>query len=160
MLFPPRIASFGAVLAFLDGCGYVDPYEKSVHDMDPVYCYQSLAGIECYKEPNHQDKRRLVNYYGPNPTRYDAPDKPDEPAPQTPDAIDHWVKDPEPVPRPKSDLRASEESRPAPRQLSMSGPDAEDATTSFSEPQRPVRLIKKRGTLVLDGNKARIGPFN
>ena len=144
MLFHPRVASFGAVLVFLGGCGYVDPYEKSVHDLDPVYCYQSLAGIECHKKPSHQDKRRLVNYYGPNPTRYDAPDKPDEPAPQTPDAIDHWMKDPEPVPRPKSDLRASEASRPAPRQLSTWG----KASGGAPDGQKPRFGVQKSGSRV------------
>ena len=160
MLFPSRIASVGAVLVLFGGCGHVDPYEKSVHDMDPVYCYQSLAGIECFREPNHQDKRRLVNYYGPHPTRYDEPEKPEVPALQAPDAIDHWVKDPEPVPRPKSDLRASETSRPAPGQLSLSKPDGEDATTFFAGPQTSGRLVKKPGTLVLEGNKAWIDPSN
>ncbi len=34
------ITVFCAVLA---GCGYVDEYERQVHDWEPVYCYQSLA---------------------------------------------------------------------------------------------------------------------
>ena len=48
---------------------YVGPDEKSVHDKEPVYRYQSLAGIEFYKEPKHQDKRRLVNFYEPHTKR-------------------------------------------------------------------------------------------
>ena len=58
----------------LNACAYVDEYEAHVHDWEPVYCYKSLAGTQCYKEPKHSDERRLVNYYGPHPSRYDAPD--------------------------------------------------------------------------------------
>ena len=36
-----------APAALLTACGYVSEYEKGVYDYEPVYCYQSLAGIEC-----------------------------------------------------------------------------------------------------------------
>ena len=85
-------------LGFLGGCSYVDDYGTSVYKHKPIYCYQSLAGIECFKKPNHKDQRRLVNYYGPHPTSYDKPEPPDTPNLKAPKPINHWVKDPEPIP--------------------------------------------------------------
>ncbi len=91
----------GLVL-FLSGCGYVDAYEEAVYDHEPVYCYKTLAAVQCFKEPQHEDKLRLVNYYGPHPSRTDAPDTPDIPELQPPTIeIEKWVKDPEPVPQPR-----------------------------------------------------------
>ena len=88
-----------ALVLFLGGCGYVDAYEEAVYDHEPVYCYQSLAAVQCFKEPQHHDKLRLVNYYGPHPSRADEPDQPDVPELQAPtNSVDKWVKDPEPVP--------------------------------------------------------------
>jgi len=81
----------------LAACGYESEYERQVYDYNPVYCYQSIGSVQCYKEPKHSDERRLVNYYGPAPSRYDAPDTPETPELQAPAEIDHWVKDPEPV---------------------------------------------------------------
>jgi hypothetical protein len=91
----------GLVL-FLSGCGYVDAYEEAVYEYKPVYCYQSLAAVQCFNEPQHDDKRRLVNYYGPHPSRSDAPDQPDIPKLKAPTkSVDKWIKDPEPVARPR-----------------------------------------------------------
>ncbi len=87
-----------ALPAVLTACGYVSKYEEQVYDWEPVYCYQSIGGVECYKEPKYSDSRRLVNYFGPDPSRYDAPDAPDVPDLQAPKEIDTWVKDAEPVP--------------------------------------------------------------
>lgn len=84
---------FGAVTS----CGYVSEYEKQVYDWEPVYCYKSLAAVQCFKEPRAGDERRLVNYYGPDPSRYDRPDTPEVPELQAPKEIDYWVKDEEPV---------------------------------------------------------------
>ncbi len=86
--------------AGLSGCGYVDKYEEQVYDREPVYCYKSLAATQCFNEPNHRDQRRLVNYFGPHPSRYDPPPAQPEPELQAPPAIDYWVKDAEPIPRP------------------------------------------------------------
>ena len=165
MLFPLKTATLGAAFVLLGACGYVDAYEEAVHDMEPVYCYQSLAGVECFKEPNHQDKRRLVNYYGPHPTRYDAPEKAEVPELQAPEEIEHWVKDPEPVPQPRSQLAASQASRPAPQPVASTRRlSAEDAAAArslrFTEPEPPavVEQVNEGGTLVLDGNKARVVP--
>lgn len=97
------------VLAFVGACGgYIDAYEKAVTDWEPTYCYKSIGGVECFREPYHRDERRLVNYFGPHPSRYDKPE-PAEPAPHSaPEMINYWVKDPEPVPRPAPTGKVSE----------------------------------------------------
>ena len=91
-----------ALFLFLGGCGYIDAYEEAVYDQEPVYCYKTLAAVQCFKEPQHTDKQRLVNYYGPHPSRTDEPDKSEVPELQPPtESISKWVKDPEPVPQPR-----------------------------------------------------------
>ena len=87
--------------ALLGACGYVDAYEKAVSDWEPTYCYKSIGGVECFREPFHRDERRLVNYFGPHPSRYDKPEPPQLAPIAAPPRINYWVKDPEPVPRPK-----------------------------------------------------------
>ena len=84
----------------LGACGYVSEYEKGVYDYEPVYCYQSLGGVQCFDTPNHRDQRRMVNYYGPAPSRYDKPAP--RPTPQffAPPPVDFFVRDPEPIPEP------------------------------------------------------------
>lgn len=73
MFRPGLILTVFCILFLFNGCGYVDQYEELVYEFEPIYCYQSIAGIECFQEPNHRDKSRIVNYYGPHPVRYDAP---------------------------------------------------------------------------------------
>ncbi|MAN79418.1 MAG: hypothetical protein CMM77_09640 [Rhodospirillaceae bacterium] len=99
-----------AAIAFsvvLTACGYADKYEEGVAGYEPTYCYAALGGgVECYRAPVAGEDRRLVNYYGKHPSRFDAPP---EPAPieyQAPPMVNTWVKDPEPVVRvlPKGDL--------------------------------------------------------
>ena len=94
-----RIATIGLSI-LLGACGYVSEYEKAVYDLEPSYCYKSIGKVACYKEPFHRDERRLVNYFGPDPSRYDKPEAP-EPTPlQAPEMVNYWVKDAEPIPRP------------------------------------------------------------
>ncbi len=83
----------------LSACSYVDDYERHVTDWEPVYCYKSLAAIQCYREPKHADNLRLVNYYGPHPSRYDAPEPKAAPNFSAPEMVNYWVKDSEPIPR-------------------------------------------------------------
>jgi hypothetical protein len=65
---PVALAVF-AVFA-VSGCvAYETAYEKAVYDDEPVYCYQSLGAVDCYRRPNRRDDARLVNYYGPGPAR-------------------------------------------------------------------------------------------
>ena len=89
-----------APTALLAACGYVSEYEKSVYDYEPVYCYQSLAGIQCFGKPNHRDEKRLVNYYGPAPSRFDGPEPPAPATNHVPPAVDFYVRDREPIPAP------------------------------------------------------------
>ena len=103
------LRKLGIALIFavsLSACGYVDEYERQVHDWEPTYCYKSLGAVQCYREPKYSDRLRLVNYYGPHPSRYDAPEPMKEPNFKAPEMVNYWVKDPEPVPRPmaKGDL--------------------------------------------------------
>ena len=95
-----------AFVVSLSACSYVDEYERQVSDFEPVYCYKSLAAAQCYREPKHSDKLRLVNYYGPHPSRYDVPEKTPKVDLKAPEMVNYWVKDAEPVPRamPKGDL--------------------------------------------------------
>ncbi len=87
-------------LLCLGGCGYVDAYEEAVSEYEPLYCYQSIGAVECFKEPKFEDSRRLVNYFGPHPSRYDPPEKPEKPELSAPKPVSYWVKDPEPIPQP------------------------------------------------------------
>ncbi len=93
-----------AVGALMGACGYVSAYEEAVYDLEPIYCYQSIgqsiSGVECYKTPKHRDERRLVNYYGPHPSRYDRPEAPPPPTLSAPPSVDFYVRDPEPIPEP------------------------------------------------------------
>jgi len=74
MSYNKIIGALGAIVGILSGCGSVDTYKETTnHDEKPIYCYQSLAGVECFKKPNHRDKRRIVNFYGPHPTQYVQP---------------------------------------------------------------------------------------
>jgi len=91
--------SAGWVLSLLAACGYVNKYEEAVYDMEPVYCYQSIGKATCYDKPSAVDGRRLVNYFGPHPSRYDLekPEPFDASDLDAPPEIDTWAKDPEPV---------------------------------------------------------------
>ena len=101
-----------AAAALLGACGYVSEYERAVYDYEPTYCYKSLAGVQCFKSPNHRDERRLVNYFGPHPSRYErpAPPPPQQLAPPPP--VDFYVRDAEPIPSPVVPIKAA--SLPAP----------------------------------------------
>ncbi len=82
----------------LSACAQKSAYEAAVEDEEPRYCYRSLAGVTCYDKPNHRDEKRLVNYYGPAPMRYEKPAPAPRPTYYAPEAVNYWVKDPEPIP--------------------------------------------------------------
>ena len=97
MSYNKIIGALGAIVGILCGCGTVDTYKETTHiNEKPIYCYQSLAGVECFKEPNHRDKRRIVNFYGPHPIQYVQPKAKKIPGLKAPKEINYWVKDPEP----------------------------------------------------------------
>ena len=97
-----RLRTAGAVLLGLfasGGCtSYELAYEKSVYDLEPVYCYRSLADVTCFRKPYFRDERRLANYYGPAPSKYDRPKPPPmaELQPPPPPDLDN-VDDPDSV---------------------------------------------------------------
>ncbi|MDP6173478.1 MAG: hypothetical protein QGF09_04850 [Rhodospirillales bacterium] len=101
-----------ATAAVLSGCSYVDSYEEAVHDREPIYCYQSLAAVECYRTPDHTDEKRLVNYFGPHPSRHERQET-EEPKLKAPPPISKWVKDTEPVPRAAGESKPVKASKPA-----------------------------------------------
>jgi hypothetical protein len=93
-------AAAAGVLA-LSGCGgYVDRYEEGVADSEPIYCYSTLADPTCHRVPVAFEERRLVNYFGPHPSRYPPP--PPRPAAKLapPPEVPLSVRDPEPAIRP------------------------------------------------------------
>ena len=66
-----------ALLLMASACtSYEDAYEEAVYDLEPVYCYRSLADVTCHRKPDFRDERRLVNYYGPAPGKYKRPKPP------------------------------------------------------------------------------------
>lgn len=95
-----RIPWVLTLAAALGACGYASEYEKAVYDYEPVYCYRSIGRVQCFETPYHRDSNRLVNYYGPAPSRYDPPGRPPSPKLTPPPPIDYFVLDPEPIPRP------------------------------------------------------------
>ena len=98
-----------ALPVILSACSYVSEYEKGVYDYEPVYCYQSIGAIQCFDAPRFRDEKRLVNYYGPAPERYDRPDPPPEPNLAPPPGVNYYVRDPEPIPRPSPTAAGPEE---------------------------------------------------
>lgn len=89
-----------AVTFLLGACGYVSEYERGVSGYEPVYCYKSIGGVQCFDTPNHRDEKRLVNYYGPHPSRYDKPAAQPATNKSAPPPVDFYVRDPEPIPEP------------------------------------------------------------
>ena len=100
------------VAAALGGCSYVDSYEEAVYDREPLYCYQSLASVECYRTPDQTDEKRLVNYFGPHPSRHERHLN-EKPKLTAPPPISKWVKDTEPVPRAAGESKPVKASKPA-----------------------------------------------
>ena len=94
------LATIAGVAVFLGACASpVDHYEAGVQDLEPVYCYKTIGGVQCHDAPKHWDERRLVNYYGPHPSRYEREEwKKPEPGIAPPPPIDYFARDPEPVP--------------------------------------------------------------
>jgi hypothetical protein len=95
-----RIIALAAFSLALGACADKSAYERAVENYEPVYCYQNLGGIVCHEKPNFADERRIVNYFGPAPKRYERPAPPPEQKLFAPEMINYWVKDPEPLPKP------------------------------------------------------------
>lgn len=96
-----KILALLALAAPLAACGApVTRYEASVRDFEPLYCYRTIGGIQCHEAPKFRDERQMVNYFGPAPVRYDRPETPEAVVFAPPPAIEHAVRDPEPIPEP------------------------------------------------------------
>ena len=95
------LAAFLPALGLLGACAQKSAYEAAVEGYEPVYCYKNLGGVICHKKPNFTDERRMVNYYGPAPERYERPASPPEQKLFAPEMVNYWAKDPEPLPRAK-----------------------------------------------------------
>lgn len=89
----------GLLLVILGACtSYESAYERTVYDYEPTYCYQTLAAVSCYRQPQPRDARRLVNYYGPAPSKYPQPEPADERELSPPPKSSRYAIDPEPDP--------------------------------------------------------------
>jgi hypothetical protein len=74
-----RGAAVATSVLLLAGCtSYESEYERLVYDYEPIYCYRSLADVACFRTPDFRDERRIVNYYGPAPGKYDRPEPPEQ----------------------------------------------------------------------------------
>jgi hypothetical protein len=81
----------------LAGCtSFESEYEKGVYDYEPLYCYQTLGGVDCHRQPHRRDAARLVNYYGPAPGKYKSPKPPKDSALRAPPKAAATDHDPEP----------------------------------------------------------------
>jgi hypothetical protein len=96
----PRICSVWPALAALlcaAACtSFESEYEKGVYDYEPLYCYQTLGGVDCHRKPHQRDAARLVNYYGPAPGKYKPPKPPKESALRAPAKAPTMDEHPEP----------------------------------------------------------------
>ncbi len=128
----------------LGACGYVNAYEEAVHDWEPTYCYKSIGGVECFRQPFHRDERRLVNYFGPHPSRYDKPEPPELAPIAAPAMINYWVKDPEPVPRPKATGNIMNLPWLDPAVVKVEA-DQEDLARMAANPKGTQALLKRMG---------------
>lgn len=87
------------LLAMLCACtSYESAYVRSVYNYEPVYCYQSLGTVSCYREPRPRDARRLVNYYGPAPSKYPQPEPAEQRELQPPPETNRYSIAPQPDP--------------------------------------------------------------
>ncbi|QLH40578.1 MAG: hypothetical protein HWD60_18830 [Defluviicoccus sp.] len=92
-----------SLIAFLlSSCtSYESHYEKGVYDLEPIYCYQTIGTVDCHRHPDARDADRLVNYYGPAPSKYDPPEAPHLNKLRPPPKGQGYWRAPEPIPGPR-----------------------------------------------------------
>lgn len=75
---------------WLAGCG-----SEAVTTADTLYCYRTLAKVDCYVDPVLQDRLRLVGHIGPPPPAPLPPVTPLSilPAPKVEDISTLWDGD-------------------------------------------------------------------
>ncbi|MAV87526.1 MAG: hypothetical protein CMM67_04700 [Rhodospirillaceae bacterium] len=97
-----RLLILFGTMGVINGCTNqkITSYESL--KQEPMYCYQTLAAVQCYKDPHPVDFDRLVYFRG------DAPIKKLESKNTINDFLKpptekngRWVKDPEPLPMPR-----------------------------------------------------------
>lgn len=117
------LAAFAILAA--GGCtSYESAYERAVYDAEPVYCYQSLGAVDCHRTPHRRDDARLVNYYGPAPSRTAPPKLPKPTKPQPP---------------PVQEMHEDQVAMAAPQQA------AEPPNSSPSDQEKPAAPAKTTG---------------
>lgn len=138
------LVTMAAVATLAAGCNHVDQYEAAVYDYEPVYCYKTLAGVQCYDTPEHRDERRIVNYYGPHPSRYEKEWKQPERGIAPPPPVDYFVRDPDPIPEAaprKADSAALpwKQQAQAPVEVPVEAMDADTARAYAAEEAQRAR---------------------
>ena len=90
------------MIGVINGCANQRIDSKESLNQEPMYCYQTLAAVQCYKNPHPVDSDRLVY------SRGDAPRKEPKRKNSVGDFLKpptkkngRWVKDPEPLPMPR-----------------------------------------------------------
>jgi hypothetical protein len=61
------MAALGLAGALLAGCSSCGPKAAAEAAVKPVYCYETLALVDCYRTPQAGWENRLVGFYGPAP---------------------------------------------------------------------------------------------
>lgn len=137
-----------AVALAAAGCGSDrTAYEHAVAKEEPVYCYQTLAGIDCYKRPDFRDERMLVNFYGPPPADFERPEPPEAAELTPPPPVDHYCRVGEPdacaLPPPAADAETQAPPfgppvpRPAPEPPLAEANDVPEPITPDAPPLAP-----------------------
>jgi hypothetical protein len=119
--------ALSVVLILASACtSYESEYEKSVYDHEPVYCYQTLGGVDCHRTPHHRDGLRLVNYYGPAPSKYAAPDQMEIRDTAAPPRVEAFDRDPEPDTRSARSVRSASAPEAEPTRESDTGTTSDE----------------------------------
>jgi len=118
------------------GCGEKDtPYIAAVRPEPPLYCYQTLAGVNCYAKPDFRDERQLINFYGPPPRDYDRPEPPEPARLDPPPEVDWYCRVSEPDACPLTTAPEPEHAAVEPAEL-----EPEDSELVEPEPGPPASL--------------------
>lgn len=125
-----------AVPALIGACGGPEAVPPpAAEETGPLYCYQTLAKVSCYRTPVFRDERRLVSYQGPSPDSYPKPPPQPDPKLYAPEPVNFFVKDPEPVPQPAPPRAAAAPERPVSRGQALPPPQ-----------RKPTRLAPQEGS--------------
>lgn len=97
----------GCLVLALAACGRPDPpYVAAVRREQPIYCYRTLAGVDCYARPFFRDERQFINHFGPPPHEFERPKPPPAVRLMPPPEVDHYCRVAEPDACPLSTAEA------------------------------------------------------